>query len=51
MKDAERVFIGAMFVGEKTGAQIENFWMVGIFSVVMTIVCIGVCTLIKKGDH
>jgi predicted MFS family arabinose efflux permease len=40
--------IGGMLIGEKSGGENMTFWMVGIFSVTMTIICILLSFKVKQ---
>ena len=51
LSSALAAFIAGLIIGEKTGETVQNFWMVGIFSVAMTIICILLSFKVKQVEE
>jgi predicted MFS family arabinose efflux permease len=48
LSSAIAAFIGGLIIGEKVAGEMVNFWLVGVFSVAVTLICILVSFRVKQ---
>lgn len=48
LASALAAFIGGLLIGEKVNGEIMTFWLVGIFSATMTVICILISLKVKQ---